>query len=174
MTFIHLKTVVVRIQSPLLGVALATFIIAACARGGHPGLQSGGLGLTRSEWQQLHGSAASQDSGYVNYNDDRGRFTINFMDGNAGYIKRTYQEPTLVSIEDARRESRNLMPTDCTLIRTYQVSAGSVDLYSSESLKSFFPSDEDWLNGEPGQFIVLYFSEHDFVDSYVVALGNNP
>ena len=176
MAFIQFKIAVIRTEQLLIGIALITFIVAGCGRGGHngPSLQSGGLGLTRSEWQQLHGSAASQDSGYVNYGDHRGRFTINFMDRGAAYIKRTYSDPGGVRLEEARRESRNVMPTDSKLIRTYQVTAGAVDLYSSESLKPIFPSDEYWVRGEPGQFIVLYFSDHEIVDSYVLALGNNP
>lgn len=176
MSSLQLKIRVIRTERLLLGIAVVTFIVTGCGRrdNGVPSLQSGGLGLTRSEWQQLHGTAASQDSGYANYNDYRGRFTINFMVRYAGYIKRTYRDPAVVPLEDARRESRSLMPADSTLIRTYHVSAGPVDLYSSESLKQLFPSDEDWIRGEPGQFIVLYSSDRDSVDSYVLALGNNP
>ena len=166
----------IRSCSLLVGLIIVPFIAAACQSRmqSDQRIQSGGLGLSRTEWENLHGNAAGQDSGFVSYNDDRGRFVINFMNIAAGYIKRVYTDHAGIRLEEARNEVRTLIPDDAMLIRTYYVGARPVDLYSSVSLKTVFPSDDYWVNGEPGQFIVLYFSDHDVVDSFVLGLGNNP
>jgi hypothetical protein len=150
-------------------------IATACQTKGRtgPAIESGGLGLSRSRWERAHGGASSQDSGYVNYTDERGRYTINFMDDAAGYIKRTYSDAAGVTLEEARSESRNLIPGDSRLIRTYSKGTHQVDLYLSDSLKAIFHED-DWTGGKPGNFIVSYSSDNGVVKSFVVGLGNNP
>lgn len=167
---------VIRNKRVLAGTVLITLIAASCQSSVHnnQSLQSGGLGLSRTEWELLHGRAASQDSGYVYYDDERGRFIINFMASRAAYIKRSYRDSAGVSLDDARSESRKLIPIDSRLLRTYNSSAGTVDLYFTDVLKPMFPKDDYWIRGEPGNFIVLYSSNQSVVDSFVIGLGNNP
>jgi hypothetical protein len=168
-----------RIKGNRCLIALTSLIIliaTACHPRAHNGesLQSGGLGLSRTEWERAHGPAASQDSGYVNYTDEQGRFIINFMKRGAGYIKRAYSDPAGVTLDAARSESQTLIPNDYRLIRTYDTSAGPVDLYFSDSLKSIFPDDDYPARGQLGQFIVLYFSDNGIVGSFAIGLGDNP
>ena len=160
----------------LSGLAVVTLITAACQSRVQRDqrIQSGGLGLSRTEWERLHGNAASQDSGYVYYDDDHGRVVINFMNIAAADIKRVYADHKSVRLEEARNEVRTLIPDDAKLIRTYDVGARPVDLYSSDSLKAIFRGADYWVNGEPGQFFVLYFSDNDVVESFELGLGNNP
>lgn len=100
---------------------------------------------------------------------------VNFLAGRAISIKRSYGDPAGVTLEEARSQSKELIPADSRLVRTYNASAGPVDLYFSDTLKRIFPSDDNyWIRGEPGNFIFLYFSNHDVVDSFVIGLGNNP
>jgi hypothetical protein len=136
------------------------------------GFPSGGLGLTRNEWERTHGRAFKEDSAYVYYKD--GRFKLNFMDANAGYLEWVYGDVDAVSIDEARNASKEFIPTDSTLIRTYQLDSGyMVDLYSSESLKNRF-SGEDWIGGEPGNFIVMFKPNRNRVSSFIIGVGNNP
>jgi len=160
----------------LAGTALIILMAGACQPRVQTGqsLESGGLGLNRTEWERLHGHATNQDSGYSYYKDEPGQFIINFMARRAAYIKRTYDDPAGVSLEQARSESQKLIPNDSRLIRTYYASAGPVDLYFSDALKPIFPTDDYWIHGKPGNFIVLYFFDHGIVDSFVIGLGNNP
>jgi hypothetical protein len=96
------------------------------------------------------------------------------MDRGAAYIKMTYGNPQGATLEEARTESQKFIPHDAKLIRIYNASAGPVDLYFSADLKPIFPTDDYWIHGEPGNFIVLYFSDNGIVDSFVIGLGNNP
>lgn len=162
--------------SILAGASLAILMAGSCQPRvqNSQSLESGGLGLSRTKWERLHGDLTNQDSGYSYYKDETGQFIINFMASRAAYIRRTYADPAGVNLEDARTESKKLMPGDAKLIRTYYASAGPVDLYFSDALKPIFPTDDYWINGEPGNFIVLYFSNHGAVDSFVIGLGNNP
>ncbi|MEK6288512.1 MAG: hypothetical protein AABO57_22575 [Acidobacteriota bacterium] len=160
----------------LAGTALIILMAGACqsrVQSG-PSIKSGGLGLSRTEWERLHGHTTNQDSGYSYYKDEPGQFIINFMGRGAAYIKRSYDDPAGVTLEEARKESQKLIPQDSRLIRTYNASAGPVDLYFSDALKPIFPTDDYWIHGEPGNFIVLYFSDHGIIDSFVIGLGNNP
>jgi hypothetical protein len=151
-----------------------TLIGAACQTRELSSQVSGGLGLSRPEWERRIGSAVNTDSGYVYYHDTRGGFILNFMSGAAGYIKRTYSTPSQMSLEAARKESRQLIPNDSKLIRVYNAPSGPVDLYASDSLKQIFLTDDYWIKGEPGNFIVSYSFNGGLVDSFVVGLGNNP
>ena len=133
---------------------------------------SRGLGLTRSEWERTQGRAFKEDSAYVYYK--QGQLKLNFMDGNAGYLEWVYGDLDAVTIDEARNASKEFIPTDSTLIRTYQMESGNVvDLYYSEALKKRF-SDEDWIGGEPGNFIVMFKPNRERISSFIIGVGNNP
>lgn len=90
----------------------------------------------------------------------------------------TYKRPG-ISIEESRSLSKKFIPSDGRLIKTYKNQSGStVDLYTSESLKSLephFPANAPgvWTGGEVGNFIVIH-SGTDSVRRIVIGTGNNP
>lgn len=90
----------------------------------------------------------------------------------------TYKKPG-ISIEESRALSKKFIPSDSKFIKTYKNQSGSsVDLYTSESLKSLesrFPANAPgvWTGGEVGNFIVIY-SGTDEVKRIVIGTGNNP
>lgn len=62
------------------------------------------------------------------------------------------------------------------MIETYTTSIGQlVDRYRSPSLATRF-SNANWMNGEPGDHIVIYkrLEGSDLVFAIVIGLGNNP
>ena len=124
-----------------------------------PAFDSGGLGLARPEWERAHGRPQRDVGGFIDY--EGGRFNIAFMGDNVWRIERSWGDQGAVPLDAARAESRGLIPPDATFVRTYAARGDrTVDLYTSESLKSRFPAGP-WTGGEPGDLIVL-------------ATGNNP
>lgn len=87
---------------------------------------------------------------------------------------------TGVSYEEAAAESKTVMPTDAVFQQHYVSEADLVvDVYSSEWLKGQFPDPDDWINAEPGTFIVIYGAYNpalgvEEVTRWVMATGNNP
>lgn len=147
-------------------------------------LQSGGLGILRTEWEARHGAGTKDPA--LGYTYDGGYFVL-FQNDPAGASTVWNIEQRFagdgISLEDARAISTLLLPDDRKLIRTYTSAGGRlVDLYRSEWLKDRFPAtmklgDSDfsmWIEGEPGDFIVLYRAATGKVSSIIVAIGNNP
>jgi hypothetical protein len=151
---------------------LAILAIMSCKGRTHrePDIHSGGLGLTRGQWEKLHGSAATRDSGYFTYDDENGKMTINFMN-RAGYIKRSYHQG--VSKEEARAAAAKLMPADSVFVRSYTLDGADVDLYNSNSLRIVFEGPDYWPGGQAGDFIVLYRLTDQSISWFSMALGNN-
>lgn len=94
--------------------------------------------------------------------------------GNVWYIERVWGDDNAVSLEAARRESKNFIPADAQFVRTYTSQGGStVDLYTSESLKGQFPAS-DFIGGKPGDFIILYRNQTGRTTTSIIAVGDNP
>ena len=136
-------------------------------------LQSGGLGLSREAWEQAHAQSGTGPGPYINY--DGGTYSITFVDGNLQHLERNYgaDQPSLA---DARSAGALLIPADSQLVRSYSPEGLPeliVDLYLSESLKGRFESDV-WIEGEPGNFIIVYGVFGGKVPRIVIGTGNNP
>jgi len=133
---------------------------------------SGGLGLSKAEWDQQH-TEGDTAYGMVEYDD--GKYSVTFADGNIQYLERVFadDQPTL---DAARAEAQALIPEDSQFLETYSpegMPEMAVDLYVSESLKERF--DDSWFTGgEPGNFTVIYGVFDDRVPRIVIATGNNP
>jgi hypothetical protein len=85
-----------------------------------------------------------------------------------------------VTLDAARAESKNFFPEDSQLVQSYLTPDNvQVDLYKSETLKTYFAGVTDpdfWKGGEPGNFIVQYrkSDQPDLYSALVLTLGNNP
>jgi len=176
-----LRNILFTIIFPLAGAC--ALVLVGCQSGSpdsSTNFSSGGLGLGRGQWERVHGKALSQDSAYVVYRtSDQGVFSLNFGHSNCFSLRRSYGSAS-VPLDAARNESRDLIPTDSSLTRTYSSLTNSstvVDLYHSESLKTRFSDDpNNWREGEPGDFTVAYYKweNDDKVDEFVIRTGNNP
>lgn len=148
-------------------------------------LQSGGLGLTRDEWEQRHG-AGTQDP-VMGYSYEDGEYLVSYQADSAGVETVWMIEERFgsagISADDARAASKLLLPTDGKLTKTYTPAQGrEVDLYRSSWLKDRFPATMKigklelsmWTNGDPGDYIVLYRVDTGKATSIVIGIGNNP
>ena len=153
-----------------------------------PAFASGGLGLDLDAWEAIHGEG-EEDAvpGWRSY-DDRRYVVAGTLEGRIDHLERHWEEGEGVTFEEARAESRRLMPADAQLVETYQLPGGyTVDLYVSASLAQRFPDTVEidgsefstWVGGEPGNFTVGFGDygttpEVDRVTWIVMAIGNNP
>ena len=139
-------------------------------------LRSGGLGLSREEWERRHGPARRVVADRASY----GEFYIaGFADGRVNYLERfcTGGDPCRLPRAEARALVLPLLPADAVAVRSYATSTRlGVDLYRSDALAVVFPP-ERFAGGQPGEFTVLfvaYASAPDLVLSVQVKLGNTP
>jgi len=133
---------------------------------------SGGLGLSRTEWEQQH-TPGDTTLGMVEYDD--GRYSVMFTDGKAHYLERVFTDDQ-PALDQARAEAQTLFPHDSQFLETYSPEGMPeliVDLYSSESLKERFDADV-FIGGDPGSFIAIYGVFDGRVPRIVLATGNNP
>jgi len=87
---------------------------------------SGGLGLSKAEWEQQHTQSGTFGS-FVDY--DNGKYALTFVDDKIEYL------------EQARDAAQTLTPEDSQFLETYSPEGFPeliVDLYVSESLKGRF------------------------------------
>lgn len=132
---------------------------------------SGGLGLSREAWEATHGSG-TESAGFVLYENKS--FAVLYLDNYVAQLEFGFDTPG--GVESARSVATALGPRDHKLIRTYTTDTDQlVDLYMSETLADRFPADA-WINGEPGNFIVIYRRNviDESVSGIVLGLGNNP
>lgn len=135
-------------------------------------VEVGGIGLSRAEWERLHGQAVEEVGGFVSY--EHGKYVVAFLDGRVRYIERKYHRE--VSLDTARRVAKGLLPADAVLVRAGKPRAERVlELYGSGYLKSRFISSgenaDPWVRGERGSSSVLYRIEAGQVVSVIVAVG---
>ena len=136
---------------------------------------SGGLGLSREQWEVFYEEGVPDDVFGFRY----GKYLVAFQADNVWYIECEWSAEDAVSLEDARTEADGLIPVDSQFVGTYSPEGMPelvVDLYMSESLKTRFDSatGDWWTGGEPGNFIVVYGVFDDTVRRMVISLGNNP
>ena len=135
--------------------------------------RSGGLGRTKDEWERTYRAPERANAGFYTYAN--GTYVAAFVGDRIAHIERVWGDQDTKTIDFASGASKLLLPDDAALVRTYTTRDGrTVDLYHSRSLAPLFPA-ERFVEGEPGDFIVLYRMRADGrVASIVIALGNNP
>jgi len=139
-------------------------------------LNSQGLGLFKTEWEKWHGQGDPKDNGVYYENQ---KYLVMFFEDRIVRLERLYN-PDPVTLDAARQESKNFLPEDAQLVQSYIGPDNvPVDLYKSETLKTYFASVTDpdfWKGGEPGNFIVQYrkSNQPNMFSAIVITLGNNP
>jgi len=137
-------------------------------------IDSGGLGLSRQEWEQAHERAGEGVGSFEEYADN---FSAIFLSDRVWHLEQAYELDEL-TLEEARLSVGNLIPADSERVETYSPEGFPelvVDLYLSQSLAELFDPDL-FTEAEPGNFIVI-FGDPDRdgrVSRMVVGLGNNP
>ncbi|MCC6603127.1 MAG: hypothetical protein IT327_07950 [Anaerolineae bacterium] len=137
-------------------------------------IASGGLGLSRQEWELAHewlgegiGSSQTYTNGYAVY----------FCDDRVWQLEQEYALDGL-PLSEARVFAGTLIPVDSEFIKTYSpdgLPELTVDLYLSESLAQLFDPNL-FTEAEPGNFIVIFgdYEQDGRVTRMVIGLGDNP
>jgi hypothetical protein len=143
-------------------------------------LPSGGLGLSRNEWEQSH---FKTDLNYTVFGTGyEGGYDVVFQEEKVWSIERQWNREAAVTPDEVEAESKTLIPTDHQLVKTYHPDGRPetvVNLYRSEWLKNRFNSESSmmgnwWTGGEPGNFTVQYNIYDYGVSRMLIAIGNNP
>jgi hypothetical protein len=124
----------------------------------------------------LHGPGTQTSYG-VQYED--AKYLVFFEGGNVWNIEIEWNGGDGASLDDARQESGELLPSDSELVRTYSPvddPALIVDLYKSVSLIDRFDPAAGtwWIGGEPGDFVVIHERFGKVIAFTVIDTGNNP
>lgn len=133
---------------------------------------SGGLGLSKEEWESQHTQTGSDILGPV-YDD---QYIVGFRGNRIWYIERQWSSENAVSPQEVETVSSTLLPGDNQLVTVYNPSGRpetTVRLHMSEALKISFAED-DFVGGELGNFTVQYNTFDGQVTRMIIALGNNP
>ncbi len=151
-----------------------------------PAIESGGLGSSIQQWESRHGPPGKKAIIGTYYENERYE-VVSFDSEPIQMIWVTYGDRNPVSVEDARFESKQLIPKDAKLLKSYKaVGEGgdptyTVDLYSSASLATVINALPElglgldrWKGAAPGTFqitISSYSFLQDKVPSLVIFLG---
>jgi hypothetical protein len=133
---------------------------------------SGGLGLSKEEWESQHMQTGSDILGPV-YDD---QYIVGFRGNRIWYIERQWSSANAVSPQEVEKVSNTLLPGDSQLVTVYNPSGRpetTVRLHMSEALKIRF-ADDDFVGGEAGNFTVQYNTFDGQVTRMIIALGDNP
>lgn len=132
-------------------------------------VRSSGLGTAKADWERGFGQPDKNGA----YSD--GRFWVTFQGDRVAHLERTWGDRDPKSKPFVMGALGSLLPADKQLVGAVKSSGGTPgDLYRSEALAKVFPP-EAFVNGEPGQFIILFRTRPDgMITSAVVGLGNNP
>jgi hypothetical protein len=118
-----------------------------------PPFASGGLGLSRAEWEQAHGQA-TQSSIFFEY--DGGRLLVGMLEGKVWHVERVWMRDDAVNLETARNDTGAYMPEDASLIQSVDRGDGRiVDVFSSAILTNRF-GPTAWNGGQAGTFSIQY------------------
>jgi len=157
-----------------------------------PPFLSGGLGVTKAEWEQEHGPGTPVGDGSFTYGADYmagPAFTVYF--GQAPYnlsltddslvnaIERNWPPAEYKSLSVARRAALQLVPADAVLIKTdTSVQHPPLDIYQSRSLadreRAFHVADLPWDGGPLGTFHVYYQGASASLFGISIDVGDQP
>jgi DNA-directed RNA polymerase subunit RPC12/RpoP len=133
---------------------------------------SGGLGLSKAEWEQQHNADEDlDDMGFY----DNGKYLVLFIEDKVSEIELMLDEPNL-TIDEARIEAQSLIPEDNQYLEAYSPDDSSekmIEVYSSESLIGQYEDDEVWFDSDPGTFSILYDVYDGFVPVVIISTGDS-
>lgn len=136
-------------------------------------LRSGGMGLTRAQWEGVHGKG-TKDTLYWRYGDTFVGYFSDPAGAETVALLELRWKPGLTK-EEARTAIRAVSPDDTQFVKAYQTDLGQiVDLFASAWLKDRYQNPDTWVSGEPGQFAVSYHIYDGVVTSAIIGPGNNP
>ena len=133
---------------------------------------SGGLGLSREDWERQHGApdqGSDVNGGDVSYGQKK--YFVVFGD-NVSNILRVAGTGNVLPLSLCQQEARAMLPSDARLVETHQEPAatGGADdtweVYNSPSLIARFPADPKvgafpWDDGGPGSIGIVYYGNGD-------------
>jgi hypothetical protein len=118
-----------------------------------PSFASGGLGLTRAEWEQAHGQPR-QASIFLEYGG--GRLVVGLLENKVWHIERVWMRGDAVALDTARDEVRAYLPSDAAQVQSVDRGDGRIiDVYTSALLAPRFGSTA-WNGGKAGTFSIQY------------------
>jgi hypothetical protein len=118
-----------------------------------PAFASGGLGLTKTEWEKSHGQP-SRSSIFLEY--DGGRLVVGLLESNVWHIERVWMRNEAVNLDAARDDARAYLPSDANLVQSVDRNDSKiVDVYTSAILTNRF-GPTAWNGGKPGTFTIQY------------------
>jgi hypothetical protein len=133
----------------------ATGAVPVAAQGGD--VDSGGIGLERAEWEDVHGPGNANQS-YVEY--EGGLYLVGFDGDVVTFIERGWEATGNAASTEAEDEVDELLPTDAQLRETFYApptAAGPIGLfferYESDSLDDRLA---DATSGRTGGILVVY------------------
>ena len=147
--------------------------------------QSGGLGLSISDWEDMLGQGEAGQT-YMSFPLDDGNFWVGAAgdDHAVDYIERNYADPNGVVLADAQQEAVTLVPSDARVLESFvanyaQILHGSqIDRYQSSSLPARFKGDT--ARSYTRNFVIMYELSPApdafdyFVTRYFVIAGTRP
>lgn len=146
-------------------------VLSACSteRQYNSPIVSGGLGISRADWENSYEGTKWEDSAQVLFRVGTREYLVLFRDGNADIIH-FKDKGTAMTLESARRETEALIPRDSKLLGSQPDSQSIFDDYYSESLRARF-SETSWRSGKPGHFHVVYLVKNGAIESLVIQVG---
>ncbi|MBK8048512.1 MAG: hypothetical protein IPK16_16180, partial [Anaerolineales bacterium] len=147
-------------------------------------INSGGLGLTRAEWEAKRGSPAEDDGGaLVRYGaPETGSYDVSFTEDRVMYVRFDNEQGQDAEFLEAMGAS--LLPADAQFVNSYSPALTPdmvVRVYKSQSLiEQLGIGCYCWFGGEPGTAIVMYTLVSDpesgerVSNSVTVGTGSSP
>lgn len=133
-----------------------------------PVLPSNGIGITRAAWEEEHGTGV----GDFGTSYENNRYWVLFYEGRINHLEVSLPQP--VSRSDAQVLAKQFMPADAERVDVIQDDAERyIEHWFSQALAESYP-DGLYIEGAPGDFIVLYRLYEGTVSSYIVGTGLNP
>jgi len=144
---------------------------------------SQGIGLDLATWEQEHGEPEGESGGLIEYNG--GAFhLVPHKNTNIWYLERIWGDNDALPLDEARAIASRYIPEDATLLETTSDQSSTIDIYHSEWLIGRYPETMAWsggflsdttasdANGNPGDFMVHYQSNHeDRIVSFFITTG---
>lgn len=133
---------------------------------------SGGLGLTKGEWEKRHGPPRDEPAPLLSYEGDH--YLVIFSGDNVWNPTHYPAYGEGVSLAQARAAAQKLMPEDTRATKSYRPDRDRlVELYRSEFLRERFRGDM-WGESEPGTFLVLYKPTGGKIQTIITRTGDQP
>jgi hypothetical protein len=146
-------------------------------------LASGGLGLTRAEWEGLYGRQLDSYAGVGVYRREGVRLHVQFFrqEGpeTVRSIAREFDPP--IGIDEAREYSKPYLPSDSSFLGTFEADPGDliVDDYTSSWLVDRYPGgrgsrSHPWNATDPGAHMMRFETrDGSVVLEVTIATGNH-